>query len=155
MKRHLERCGDGQGSVWGETSSNWRLVLPPYQDPFLVSAMGAAMIEGQQGAPALSPLDTPSTYIEGTVNIANEAKHAIAYGYGGRDWYRVDVNGATLTVSHLLCSCSRSPAPPLVTLSTLTPSGVPLRVLQTARSWTCTRGLGRRRSQRRVCAASW
>jgi hypothetical protein len=59
--------------------------------------MGVAMIGGQQGAPAPSPLDTPTTYIEGVANVACEAKHAVAYGFGGRDWYRADVNGVCST----------------------------------------------------------
>lgn len=56
--------------------------------------MGLAMLTGQQGAPSSPPLSTPSTYIEGVANVACEAKHAVAYGFGGRDWYRADVNGA-------------------------------------------------------------
>ena len=73
--------------------------------------MGLAMLTGQQGAPSSPPLSTPSTSIDGVANVACEAKHAVAYGFGGRDWYRADVNGALgmqwaeplkLTKSHIL-----------------------------------------------------
>lgn len=75
--------------------------------------MGVAMITGQQGAPASPPLATPSSYIEGTLNVACEAKHAVAYGFGGRDWYRADVNGASAAL--------RGARPPLGSLGRALP----------------------------------
>lgn len=56
------------------------------EDPLLVSAMGVAMVLGQQGAPV-----GPSAYADDpTAKLSCEAKHAVAYGYSGRDWYRAD-----------------------------------------------------------------
>lgn len=60
------------------------------EDPFLVAQMGVAMITGQQGTGG------PSTYLEDTAHVSCEAKHALAYGYSGRDWYRADVSDRTL-----------------------------------------------------------
>ena len=60
------------------------------EDPLLVSRMGVAMIQGQQGTGG------PSTYLEDTQHVSCEAKHAIAYAASGRDWYRADVTERTL-----------------------------------------------------------
>jgi beta-glucosidase len=60
------------------------------EDPLLVARMGVAMTRGQQGTGGAS------TYLEDVAHISNEAKHAIAYAAGGRDWYRTDVTTRTL-----------------------------------------------------------
>lgn len=60
------------------------------EDPFLVSRMGVAMTQGQQGTGG------PSTYLEDTAHISCEAKHAVAYAASGRDWYRAELGERTL-----------------------------------------------------------
>ena len=78
------------------------------EDPFLVSVMGVAMAAAHQGnvlgpsayindtevslpmtlACTQLPSKPPSRAVQ---HFACEAKHALAYGYGGRDWYRADM----------------------------------------------------------------
>ena len=60
------------------------------EDMYLVSRMGVAMVRGQQGTGGAS------TYLEDVAHVSNEAKHAIAYAAGGRDWYRTDVTTRSL-----------------------------------------------------------
>ena len=60
------------------------------EDPHLVSRMGVAMVQGQQGT------GFPSEYLEDTQHISCEAKHAVAYAASGRDWYRADIGERTL-----------------------------------------------------------
>lgn len=60
------------------------------EDMHLVSRMGVAMIQGQQGTGGCS------NYLEDVDHIANEAKHAVAYANSGRDWYRADIGERTL-----------------------------------------------------------
>lgn len=61
------------------------------EDPFLVSRCGLAMVLGQQGAAG-----GPDTYINSSVKVALEAKHAAAYAFSGRDWGRADISERTL-----------------------------------------------------------
>ena len=52
------------------------------EDPFLVSVMGVAVATALQGSAA-----GPRAYLPSfTEHISCEAKHALAYGFGGRDW---------------------------------------------------------------------
>ena len=61
------------------------------EDPALVSAMGAAAVKGLHGG----NLEGPSGYLpKGTV--VSEAKHAAAYGFGGKDGMAADVSPRTL-----------------------------------------------------------
>ena len=114
--RYEESFGE-VGGQQGPAGASDPHALPSHnvmQDPFLVSTMGSAMVQGQQGPPASPALSTPSSYIEGAANVACEAKHAVAYGFGGRDWYRADVNGARGgDVCGVLCVCVHAyPLPP-------------------------------------------
>jgi beta-glucosidase-like glycosyl hydrolase len=61
------------------------------EDPFLVGTLGAAVAFALQGGAA-----GPNEYVPAG-RISCEAKHAIAYGFGGRDWY-----GADMSTRHLL-----------------------------------------------------
>jgi beta-glucosidase len=61
------------------------------EDPFLVGTLGAAAAFALQGGAA-----GPNEYVPAG-RISCEAKHAIAYGFGGRDWY-----GADMSQRHLL-----------------------------------------------------
>ena len=60
------------------------------EDPYLVSRMAVAMVQGQQGT------GFPSAYLNDTAHISCEAKHAVAYAASGRDWYRADISERTL-----------------------------------------------------------
>lgn len=60
--------------------------------PYLVSTMGVAVALSLQGDSS-----GPNNYLPDFVShISLEAKHALAYGYGGRDWYRADMSDRTL-----------------------------------------------------------
>jgi beta-glucosidase len=61
------------------------------EDPFLVGTLGAAAAFALQGG-----AQGPNEYVPAG-RISCEAKHAIAYGFGGRDWY-----GADMSTRHLL-----------------------------------------------------
>lgn len=61
------------------------------EDPFLVSTMGVAVATALQGSTS-----GPSTYVVDTSHISCEAKHALAYGFGGRDWYGADMTNRSL-----------------------------------------------------------
>ena len=56
------------------------------EDPFLVGTLGAAAAFALQGDAA-----GPNEYVPAG-RISCEAKHAIAYGFGGRDWYGADMS---------------------------------------------------------------
>ena len=59
--------------------------------PGLVAAMGAAAVKGLHGGNT----DGPSGYLpEG--RIVSEAKHAAAYGFGGKDGMAADISPRTL-----------------------------------------------------------
>jgi|EP01043_Picozoa_sp_COSAG02_P031008 beta-glucosidase len=61
------------------------------EDPALVSAMGVAAVQGLHGG----NVDGPSGYLpKGT--IVSEAKHAAAYGFGGKDGMAADLSPRTL-----------------------------------------------------------
>lgn len=60
------------------------------EDPFLVSVMGVAVATALQGGSG-----GPHTYVP-SGSISCEAKHALAYGFGGRDWYGTDLSNRTL-----------------------------------------------------------
>jgi beta-glucosidase-like glycosyl hydrolase len=57
------------------------------EDPFLVSTMGVAVALALQGNG-----DGPNTYIPDNEHISLEAKHYMAYGYGGRDYYGAELS---------------------------------------------------------------
>jgi beta-glucosidase len=62
------------------------------EDPFLVSRMGVAVALALQGGDG-----GPDAYLpDFTAHVTCEAKHALAYGHGGRDWYRADISDRTL-----------------------------------------------------------
>jgi beta-glucosidase-like glycosyl hydrolase len=61
------------------------------EDPFLVGTLGAAAAFALQGG-----AQGPNEYVPAG-RISCEAKHAVAYGFGGRDWY-----GADMSVRRLL-----------------------------------------------------
>ena len=60
------------------------------EDPFLVSEFGVAVATALQGG-----VGGPRTYVP-NASLSCEAKHALAYGYGGRDWYGADLSNRTL-----------------------------------------------------------
>ena len=60
------------------------------EDPYLVSAFGVAVATALQGGSG-----GPRTYVP-SGSVSCEAKHAMAYGVGGRDWYRADLSNRTL-----------------------------------------------------------
>jgi len=60
------------------------------EDPFIVATLGAAMVRGQQGTGG------PSAYLEDVQHVSCEAKHFVAYGFSGRDFYRAELSQATL-----------------------------------------------------------
>ena len=62
------------------------------EDPFLVSELGVAVALALQG-----DASGPATYLpDFTKHITLEAKHYMAYGYGGRDWFAADLTNRTL-----------------------------------------------------------
>jgi beta-glucosidase-like glycosyl hydrolase len=61
------------------------------EDPFLVSTLGTAVALALQGGN-----QGPHNYVSSSVKISCEAKHALAYGFGGRDWYGTDISNRTL-----------------------------------------------------------
>ena len=61
------------------------------EDPFLVSTLGVAVATALQGG-----AEGPHEYVPSNASVSCEAKHALAYGYGGRDWYGVDLTNRTL-----------------------------------------------------------
>jgi beta-glucosidase len=70
---------------FGRTEENFS------EDPALVAAMGVAAVKGLHGG----NVDGPSSYLPpGT--IVSEAKHAAAYGYGGKDGAGADISERTL-----------------------------------------------------------
>ena len=62
------------------------------EDPCLVAAMGVAAVTGLQG----NNTGGPSTYLDGKLGIVSEAKHAAAYGAGGKDGAAADISPRTL-----------------------------------------------------------
>lgn len=60
-------------------------------DPALVSAMGVAAVKGLHGGNT----EGPSGYLP-KGSIVSEAKHAAAYGFGGKDGMAADVSPRTL-----------------------------------------------------------
>jgi beta-glucosidase len=62
------------------------------EDPTLVAAMGAAAVSGLHGGNA----GGPSTYLNHSIAIVSEAKHAAAYGFGGKDGAAADLSPRTL-----------------------------------------------------------
>ena len=60
------------------------------EDPFLVSTLGTAVALALQGGNA-----GPHNYLS-SMKVSCEAKHALAYGFGGRDWYGADLSNRTL-----------------------------------------------------------
>lgn len=60
------------------------------EDPFLVGTLGAAAAFALQGG-----AQGPHEYVPDG-RIACEAKHAMAYGFGGRDWYGADMSDRKL-----------------------------------------------------------
>lgn len=61
------------------------------EDPFLVSTLGTAVTLALQGG-----AEGPHNYLPSNSTISCEAKHALSYGFGGRDWYGTDVSNRTL-----------------------------------------------------------
>lgn len=61
------------------------------EDPHLVATMGVAVATALQGG-----AEGPHEYVASNASISCEAKHALAYGFGGRDWYGVDLSNRTL-----------------------------------------------------------
>jgi beta-glucosidase len=61
------------------------------EDPALVAAMGIAAVQGLQGGST----GGPSEYLP-KGSIISEAKHAAAYGYGGKDGAAADLSPRTL-----------------------------------------------------------
>lgn len=61
------------------------------EDPKLVAAMGAAAVKGLHNGNT----EGPSGYLP-TGAIVSEAKHAAAYGYGGKDGMAADISPRTL-----------------------------------------------------------
>ena len=61
------------------------------EDPFLVSTLGVAVATALQGG-----AEGPHEYVPSNASISCEAKHALAYGEGGRDWYGADMTNRTL-----------------------------------------------------------
>jgi beta-glucosidase len=60
------------------------------EDPFLVSTLGTAVALSLQGGN-----EGPHNYVS-SMKVSCEAKHALAYGFGGRDWYGADLSNRTL-----------------------------------------------------------
>ena len=61
-------------------------------DPFLVATMGVAAATALQ-----CDASGPNEYVpDFTACVSCEAKHALAYGVGGRDWYRADLSDRTV-----------------------------------------------------------
>lgn len=61
------------------------------EDPALVAAMGAAAVLGLHGGNS----EGPSSYLPKGA-IVSEAKHAAAYGFGGKDGAAADLSERTL-----------------------------------------------------------
>lgn len=61
------------------------------EDPFLVSQMGVTVATALQGN-----TNGPNTYLDDDQHVSLEAKHALSYGFGGRDWYETDLSDRTL-----------------------------------------------------------
>jgi beta-glucosidase len=62
------------------------------EDPFLVAEMGVAVATALQG-----DASGPTQYLPDFArHITLEAKHYMAYGYGGRDWFAADLSNRTL-----------------------------------------------------------
>ena len=71
---------------FGRTEENFS------EDPMLTAALGAAAVMGLHAGEA----GGPSTYLPARGAIVSEAKHAAAYGYGGKDGAPADVSDRTL-----------------------------------------------------------
>ena len=61
------------------------------EDPFLVATLGVAVATALQGG-----AEGPHEYVATNASVSCEAKHALSYGYGGRDWYGTDLSNRTL-----------------------------------------------------------
>ena len=61
------------------------------EDPYLVSTLGVAVATALQGG-----AEGPHEYVPNNYSLSLEAKHALSYGFGGRDWYGTDISNRTL-----------------------------------------------------------